>query len=180
MGKKICNRADEMAFKALKKALEEDKLHLCLVESKVNRPTSPVYNPWEALLPMLIPVILGLILIIAVGPIFGLVFMIAAIFVSSNIVKKKLENRLLDRTKKFFVSSYANCCALWDFGGLVLVKSDDTKKGCIAPDADWKDFVIQNYADLMIEKKIEENINIETEKTPENETPRQRRRTRRQ
>jgi len=180
MGKKIYNRADEMAFRALKKAIEADKLHLCLVESIINRPMSPIYNPWEALLPMLIPVILGLILILSVGTIFGLVFMVAAIFVSSNMVKKKLDNRLLDRAKNFFISSYDNCNILWNFGGLVLVKADDSKQGCIAPDADWKEFVIKNFSEFMIEKKEEKVSQEETVKEKDNETPRQRRRTRKQ
>ena len=83
MGKKIRNRADEMIFCTLQKAINQEKIQLCLLESKINRPTSPVYNPWEVLLPILIPTILGLILIMTVGPIFGLVFMVFAIFAVS-------------------------------------------------------------------------------------------------
>ena len=37
MTKKIYNRADELVFHALKKAFAENKIHLCLVESKINR-----------------------------------------------------------------------------------------------------------------------------------------------
>ena len=103
MGKRIKNRADEMVFSALQKAIAQELIQLCLVESKVNRPTSPVYNPWEVLLPMLIPVVLGLILIMTAGPIFGLVFMVIAIFTSSNLIKKKLEDRLFDRAKAFML-----------------------------------------------------------------------------
>ena len=176
MGKRILNRADEMIFTALQKAVEKELIQICLVESKINRPTSPVYNPWEILLPMLVPVILGLILIMAVGPIFGLVFMVVTIFASSNLIKKKLENRLFDRTKNLLLSNYRNFCELWEFGGILLVNTKNKKLACIAPEADWQDFVIKNFADLMLEKQEEKQTNTpeeEPQKETKNETPRQ-------
>ncbi len=178
------NRADELAYHALKTAVEENKIHLCLVESRINRPTSPVYNPWEVLLPVLLPVVLGLILILAVGPIFGLVFMVAAILVSSNLVKKKLEQKLMERTRDFLLSGYENFCSLWAFGGPVLVNAENKKLGCIAPEGDWQEFVIRNFADLMIEKNKPqeqapmsppEPANQQTEQ--KDETPKSRRRS---
>lgn len=69
---KRINKADAMAFKALQKAISEDKLHICLINSKINVPGSPVYNPWELLLPILIPVLIGFILIGLVGILLGL------------------------------------------------------------------------------------------------------------
>ena len=182
MGKRIKNRADEMVFSALQKAIAQELIQLCLVESKVNRPTSPVYNPWEVLLPMLIPVVLGLILIMTAGPIFGLVFMVIAIFTSSNLIKKKLEDRLFDRAKPFMLSNYENFCKLWEFGGVVLINAKNKKQVCIAPDADWQDFIVKNFADFMINKQ-EETPQPQPEEKPEEETkdeaPRQRRRSRR-
>ena len=79
------NKADKMVFKALQKAINSDKLHLCLLSSKLNVPSSPVYNPWEVLLPGLIPVVLGLILIWAMGVLWGLAFMIGGILLSNNL-----------------------------------------------------------------------------------------------
>ena len=187
MSKRIPNRADELAFHALQKAFAENKIHLCLVESKINRPASPIYNPWEVLLPILTPVVLGLILILAVGPIFGLFFMVAMIMVSSNLVKKKFEQKLLERARAYLLSDYENFCRLWDFGGIVLVNAENKKLGCIAPDGDWKEFVIKNYADLMVEKKEETPLPPPQEEKPaepktkeaKNETPGSRRHPRR-
>lgn len=184
MRKKIPNRADELAYHAFTQALEQNKIHLALIESKINRPASPVYNPWEVLLPILLPVVLGLILILAVGPIFGLVFMGAAIIASSNLVKKQLEQRLMLRTRAMLLAGYDDFCRLWEFGGLVLVNAENKKLGCIAAEGDWKEFVIRNFADLMIEKpsqpellqtSLPEPANQQTE--PTNETPKPRRRS---
>ncbi len=157
---KRMNKADSLVFKAMRKAIQEDKLHLCLINSKINIPGSPVYNPWEVLLPTLCPVLLGLILIWAIGILWGLVFMIAGIMLSSNIVKKKLEQRLIERTKNFFVSDYTSCSQLWDFGGIVLVKSDDKKQGCISPEGNWKEFVVINFSEYMTDKKTEKTEEV--------------------
>lgn len=152
MAKRI-NKADRLVFKALQKAIAEDKIHICLISSKINIPGSPVYNPWESLLPVLVPVLLGLLLIGLVGILLGLGVMVAGILLSSNLVKKKMEQKLFERSKSFFVSSYEACNQLWDFGGIVLVKSDDKKYGCISPEGNWKEFVILHFSDYMTDKK---------------------------
>lgn len=150
---KRINKADRLVFKALQKAMAEDKLHICLINSKINIPGSPVYNPWECLLPTLVPVLIGLLLIWLVGIIWGLIFMIAGILLSSNLVKKEMEHRLFERAKTYFTSNYATCNELWNFGGVVLVKADNKKQGCLAPDGNWKEFVVLHFADYMTEKK---------------------------
>lgn len=166
MAKRI-NKADAMAFKALQKAISEDKLHICLINSKINVPGSPVYNPWELLLPILIPVLIGFILIGLVGILLGLAVMIVGILLSSNLIKKKMEHRLLERTKERFTSNYETCNELWDFGGIVLVKVEDKKQGCISPEGNWKEFVVLNFSEYMTDKKVEkkdEELEINNEK----------------
>ena len=74
MTPKTPNKADLLVYKALKAAIGQDNLRIYLDYGKVNRPQSPVYYPWESLLPILIPVLIGLALIIGVGVIFGLLF----------------------------------------------------------------------------------------------------------
>ena len=69
-----------MKFHALKAAVNQDKLRIYLDYGKINRPLSPVYDPWECLLPILIPVLIGLLLIVCVGVIFGLLFIIGMVF----------------------------------------------------------------------------------------------------
>ena len=84
------NRADNMTYKALQKAIEQNKLRLYLDYAKINRPGSPIYNPWECLLPILIPLFLGLILILSVGVLFGLLFIIAMTMLYTVYFKKKI------------------------------------------------------------------------------------------
>ena len=157
--KKILNRADLLVFKAFQKAVQEGKIHVCLLQGKINRPSSPVYNPWETLLPVLIPVIIGLVMIIGVGIMFGLLFMAATTFASLNLVRKKLDHRLLERSRGYLTANYEQCCELWEFGGVVLINAADKKDGCVAPEGDWKEFVIKNFSDMMVEKKPQDEKN---------------------
>lgn len=156
MAKRI-NKADKLIFKALQRAIADNRLHLCLINSKINVPSSPVYNPWEVLLPALIPVLAGLILVWAIGILWGLAFMIAGIMLSSNLVKKKLEQKLFDRAKSFFILDYKHCEELWQTGGIVLLNAEDKQKSCVSPDGNWKEFIILNYADLMTDKKADKD-----------------------
>lgn len=168
MVKKNPNKADMLVFKALQKAVEQDRLRVYLDYAKINKPQSPVYDPWECLLPILVPVILGLILIIGVGVLFGLLFMVIMILAYSTYVKKKVHRRLVERTKRFLTDSFDNCVRLWEFGGIVLVNARDKRLGCVAPEGDWKDFVVLNYADLMVENNTHEKSKENTESTAEN------------
>lgn len=159
------NKADKLIYSALKKAIEQNKLRIYVDYSKINKPNSPVYNPWECLLPILIPVLLGLILIVFAGILFGLLFIIGMILIYDNVIKKRLHQKLIARTKDYIVSNYTNCCELWNFGGLVLVNVENKKIGCVAPEGDWKEFVVTNFSDLMTEDKNKKK----TEEKPSDE-----------
>ena len=167
------NKADQMTYKALLKAIKEDKIRIYFDYIKLNRPGSKVYNPWECLLPVLVPTFIGLILIIAFNIIFGLISMIALIIGSTYYCRKKIYLRIIDRTKAMITSSYENMAELWNFGGIVLVNNDNKKQGCVSPEGDWKEFVIINYAEYMIDKKDTEKEENKDEKAPRT-TPRHR------
>ena len=121
--------------------------------SKLNRPTSPVYNPWENLLPLLIPLLVGLVLIITVGAFFGLAFIVGMVLIYTYYIKRILDRRLLERTKNYIAESFGQCQTLWEYGGIVLATATNKKIGCISPAGDWKEFIVQNFADLMVDKK---------------------------
>ena len=156
------NKADLLIYKAFTKAMEQNLLRIYLDTAKLNRPNSPVYNPWENLLPLLIPSIIGLVLIICVSSFFGLAFIIGMILIYTYYFKRFIDKRLLTRTKKYITKNYEQCKKVWDYGGIVLATSENKKIGCIAPSGDWKEFIVKNFADFMVEKApIHENKNNE-------------------
>lgn len=93
------SKADLLIYKALNKAIEKDQLRIYLDYGKINRPGSPVYDAWENLLPVLTPVLTGLILILSVSVIFGLSFMIAMIMIYTAYFKRKLTAALFSEPK---------------------------------------------------------------------------------
>ena len=159
MAKAKSNKADTLTYKALIKAIEADKLRIYLDYARINRPTSPVYNPWECLLPILVPVLIGLLLILTAGVIFGLIFIIAMIFAYTNYFKKKIYQKLIERTKKYIINDYSSLEELWNFGGIVFVNNENKKLGCVSPEGDWKEFVVMNFSEYMTEKKPEPEKN---------------------
>lgn len=163
MARKTPNKADLLVFKALQRAVEQDRLRVYLDYGRINRPQSPIYDPWECLLPILVPVMIGLILIISVGVLFGLLFIVVMILVYSTYFKKKMHKKVIERTKQYLVKSFDNCDDLWNFGGIVLVNAQNKKIGCVSPEGDWKDFVVINYADLMVEKDNNEKPEAKSE-----------------
>ena len=102
----------------------------------------------------------------SVGTFFGLAFIIGVVLVYTYYFKKIIDRRLLERTKKYIYKDFENCQNLWKHGGIVLAPEANKKLGCISPDGDWKEFTVQNFADLMIDKKEEtEEINDEKQTT---------------
>lgn len=155
------NKADLLIYKAFTKAMEQNLLCLYLDSAKLNRPNSPVYNPWENLLPLLIPSIIGLILIISVSSFFGLAFIIGMTLIYTYYFKRFIDKRLLERTKKYITIDYEHCKEIWNYGGIVLATTQNKKMGCIAPSGEWKEFIVKNFAEFMVEKttSIEEKTN---------------------
>ncbi len=151
------NKADSLKYKALKQAIEIGDAKIALYSNNLNKPNSPIYNPWELLLPILAPTLLGLILILTVGVIVGLLLMAAMIVISNTYVKKHLQTRLVKRAKDYMLSGYENMQNIWAYGTIIIINAADTKNSCIAPDGNWKDFVILNFADYMANKNKKED-----------------------
>ena len=154
------NKADLLVYKAFSKAIEQNLLHIYLDTGKINRPTSPIYNPWENLLPILIPILIGLLLIMTVSTLFGLAFIIGMLLAYNYYFKRLIDKRLVERTKAFITTDFEHCQQLWEHGGVVLVAEFDKKIGCISPEGDWREFIVKNFADFMTDKaevKTEEN-----------------------
>ena len=151
------SKRDSMIFKALQTSVEQNKLRIYLDYNKINKPSSPIYNPWECLLPMLIPLVIGLFLILSIGIFFGLLFILGMILVYTTYFKKIIYQRVIDRTKNHLIDSVSKCQEMWDFGGIVLVSTEDKKNGCVSPEGDWKEFVVNNFSDYMLDKPNEKN-----------------------
>ncbi len=152
------NKADKLIYKAFKRALEQNKLDLYLDFSKINRPTCPIYNPWEVISPLLASTLIGLILIMTGWVISGLFFISASMMGYSLYYKKILHKKLIERTKNYITQRYENLENLWHKGGLIFVVTENKNIGTLSPDGSWKDFIVKNFSELMTDNNNEKNI----------------------
>ncbi len=160
------NKADLLIYKALNSAFKQNKLRFYLNYEKINRPGSPVYNPWEVLLPILVPVVLGVILILWTNILVGILFIVAMLLLYIHYVKKRFYSNLVTRTKNMMEKDLNSFKTLWNYGGFVLVNAENKTIGCVAPKGDWKEFVVQNFADFMVEKKEEKKEEVVIDEKP--------------
>ena len=133
------NKAEQLIYKALNRALEQNKLDIYLDFSKINRPNCPLYNPWEAILPLLAPTLLGLIMIMIGWVISGLFFISVMMMGYSQYYKKILHKKLAQRCREYITKNYENLETLWHKGGLAFVLTHNKNIGILAPEGNWKE-----------------------------------------
>ena len=144
------NKADLLKFKALIKALDSDKIKFIVDYNVLHRPGSPVYNPWDALLPLLFIVLISLSVIFSCGAYIGLLTLVIGFIIYIYIIKKILTKFLKNKVQKYMVKNPVNWNKIWDFGGVVLV-SNINNQGVVSPTNDWKEFIVINFSELMID-----------------------------
>ena len=91
------NRRDLLMYNAMVKAIEQKMVRIVIHFGILNKVGTPVYNPWENLLPILAPIILGLVLMFMSGIIGGMVIMLLGLMLYGmffkTVVSAILENR---------------------------------------------------------------------------------------
>ncbi|MFV0625937.1 MAG: hypothetical protein ACK5N8_01125 [Alphaproteobacteria bacterium] len=174
MATKKPNKADIMTYKAFQKAVEKDLLKLYFNDTILNKPGIPVYNPWEYLLPKLVPALLGLF-ILFFSIILGLIFIVGSLALNDKFFKKKLDILFYNRSKDYALKSYDNFEEIWSLGGIILADTNNKKNSCLSPEENWKEYIINNFSDLMVDKKEEtEEKKEEKQEDKEDETKRKR------
>jgi len=166
--KKI-NKADLLKYKALHRIISQDKITIYYDYEKLNRNGSPIYNPWENLLPILFPLFIGFGMIFLVGIFAALILITAVCFLYVYYLRKFIYLKLKDRTKQYILSSIERFEELWNLGALILVTKDNENLGCFSPEGDWRDFVVKYYSEYMTDAKIEEKTDKKDENLEENE-----------
>jgi hypothetical protein len=153
------NRADMLHYKAVIKALDLGRIRVNISFLHMNKQGSPVYNPWENLVPLLTPIFLSLIIMFSAGIIEGIIFLILGILMYLYLFRIMIAKRLNERVLSFMRYSYLGWQTIWDYGGVSIISTLNPKLGSRAPDDDWKKFVALNLSDLMTdgEKKSQKN-----------------------
>lgn len=107
----------------------------------LNTPGCPVFNPWEAIAPLLGLLMLSLVVLIFVGIIGGVMAVLFSMLIYGVVVRPWLIRNLHDRATTMLMHSPQAFVTLWEFGGVALALSERPTALVQAPDGSWQAFV---------------------------------------
>ena len=157
----MANRQDELIFKALKKAYLSGKIEILTDMGILNRYGSPVYNPWQNILPIIILSMLGLAVIFCMNVFYGLITIIIGFFVQQIYVRTVVEKIVRDKVLDIMFRNLGNFKYIWQMKVITIVMKGNPNVGCKAKDnGDLKTFVALNLSDEMLDKTRDESLKM--------------------
>jgi len=157
----MANRQDELVFKALKKAYLAGKIEILTDMGVLNRYGSPVYNPWQNILPIIALSLLGLSVIFCMNVFYGLITIIIGFFVQQIYVKTVVEKIVRDKVLDIMFRNIGNFQYIWQMKVITIVMKGNSSVGCKAKDnGDLKAFVALNLSDDMLDKTSDESLKM--------------------
>jgi len=157
----MANRQDELVFKALKKAYLSGKIEILTDMGILNRYGSPVYNPWQNIMPIVALSLLGLAVIFCMNVFYGLITIIIGFFVQQIYVRTVVEKIVRDKVLDIMFRNMGNFQYIWQMKVITIVMKDNSSVGCKAKDnGDLKTFVALNLSDDMLDKTSDENLKM--------------------
>jgi len=137
------------------KAAQDSRLHECLTEAymadrikinidfnRLNRTGSPVFNPWENVIPLLV-LILGSLAVMPFSLVAGTLVLIGAMFAYAFLVRPWIAQRLRARTIENMLRNAHNWQVIWSLGGVVVTLASNPRIGVVAPAGNWRAFARQ-------------------------------------
>ncbi|MGD9637596.1 MAG: hypothetical protein AB7U85_00885 [Alphaproteobacteria bacterium] len=164
----MINRADILKFKAMKTALIDGKAQIYINFKQLNRKNSPFFNPWENILPLLFVAVFSLVMMFSSGAISGILILLAGVISYIKVFPFFMQDIMKQRVLFYSINDINNWNKMWQFRGVTIKVASNPRIVCKSYEDDWRDFVVINFADLMIEKKV---LTQSQEKPKELEAP---------
>lgn len=139
---------DRNAHLALQRAIRMGKVGVYTDFNQLNRKGSPVYDAWENVAGLLLPILAGLAVLFVGGLLPGTVALALAALLYVLSVRPYLAHRLNDRTRDMLTRDLATWRRLWRLPGIALVLTHYRNVGCVSPSDDWRRFVHENFPEL--------------------------------
>lgn len=133
-------------------AHERSLVGLLVNDQKLNAVASPVFNPWEAIGPLLAPVVVSLLVLIVAGVIAGTISLLFTMLIYAVFLRPWSQRKIHTRASRAISHSLSNFETLWDFGGIALYLTDHPTTMVEAPHGDWRAFVRRNLPKVLPEE----------------------------
>ncbi|KAA5604314.1 hypothetical protein F1188_16610 [Roseospira marina] len=123
-------------------AFMADRIKIVVDFNRLNRTGSPVFNPWENVVPLLC-LILASLAVMAFNLVAGTLVLIGAMFAYAFFVRPWIAQRLRTRTIENMLKNAHNWQVIWSIGGVVVTLTSNPRIGVVAPAGNWRAFAKQ-------------------------------------
>lgn len=144
------NKADLLKFKAVKTALLDGKVILIIDFKLFNHKNSPFFNPWENVLPLIFITIFALIMMFSSSILTGMIILLLGFTAYLKFFPLIMYNTMKQRVFLSLTKSIQEWDKNWINKGIIIKVADNPYLFCKSPDDDWREFVVINFADLMV------------------------------
>ncbi|MBY0432066.1 MAG: hypothetical protein K2Q10_12765 [Rhodospirillales bacterium] len=141
MAKPALSPEDEMLHSRLCRAIDADRVTVFLDAHRLNRPGSPVFNPWDSLGPLIAVLCLCMVLLLFGGLEWGLFGMVGVVAAQLWGIKHWIGWQLRRRALKALQKNVHVWNLIWRFGGVAVALTESPQINCIAPNGNWRNFV---------------------------------------
>jgi len=138
---------DKQLHDRLKAAVEKNIVIIHTDFRRLNTPQSPVFNPWEAVGPLLVLLLLALLVMVAVGLVAGTIALVFVVLLYLVALRPWLERRLDRRARVMVLHGPRQLQIVWNHGGVALTMLDQPRIGAVAPVNNWRTFVKRHLPD---------------------------------
>lgn len=132
---------DQMLHDRLRAAHERNLVSIYTDFPRLNQPQSPVFNPWETVLPLLVPLLLAVVVLFMAGIVPGLVVLVGAVLIYAFLLRQWLARQVYERTVVMMMVNPQTLQRVWEFGGVILARADNPRAQVRSPRQDWRVFV---------------------------------------
>jgi hypothetical protein len=148
-------KRDRALYARLIESYQADRIGIFVDFDRLNRPKSPIWDPWENVGPLLL-ILTGSLapMFFATQPygvLFGSAAMVLGVFFYLFVVRPWIAQRVYRRALDAAIDNLHNWNILWKLGGLVLTLNYMNKTRCVSPDGDWRAFVTRYLPEMELE-----------------------------
>lgn len=132
---------DKVLHDRLRAAYERNVVSIYTEFQRLNTPGSPVFNPWESVLPLLALLLMAVIVMLVGGILVGMGALVLGLAIYALVVRKWLARQVYNRALITLMVDARTFQEVWDHGGVVLAMTDRPQHQARAPRGSWRAFV---------------------------------------
>ena len=147
------NSEDVMLQHRLRAACERGVVTIYTDPTRLNASGSPVFDPWENILPLLALLLVSMFLMLytLIGGVVALLVMVGAYLF---LVRPWIIERVRNRATRQMLVSVEYLDRIWAWGGVALTRADNPAIGAMAPSGSWRLFARRHLPEVVLPESL--------------------------